>query len=149
MTMLRTVCPMPQNTGACRRQAGMGYGSCSHGQLGSNSSKNRIEWSRHRTHAGESRVQIAFKMEKHPQLEPHTQKLLGPVEIACCEEWCVRQPLGICRQQIKTSPDSSSSEQSEWCANWNPQSIMRQVYWTISLHPQSCHPTREAGQWPV
>jgi hypothetical protein len=52
-------------------------------------------------------------MERHRRPQPHVQKLLGPTEIPRYEKWHTREPLGIPRQTIKYSPDSSYSEQSE------------------------------------
>jgi hypothetical protein len=67
----------------------------------------------HKVHVGGSRVQTVPEVERRRLPEPHLQMLLGRMEIAVCEEWLTRAPLGICRRPIRYSPDSFSSEQSE------------------------------------
>jgi hypothetical protein len=92
--------------------------------LGSSCPENTTEWLGRRVYFGGSRDFAAPRMERHLWLQPHAQKLLGPVGILRCEELHTRSPLGIHQRTIKKSPDSSFSEQSEKRAEWT-------TWWTV------------------
>lgn len=46
-------------------------------------------------YSGKSRYRTAPTIERHCRLQPHIQQLLGPMEIARCEEWITRALLEI------------------------------------------------------
>jgi hypothetical protein len=87
--------PLPQSRGVGRHPAGRSYCGCSRSRLGSSrSEKGTTKWPSHRAHSGGCRDRREPRMEIHCRLQPHAQKLLGPMGICRCEEWHTRSSFG-------------------------------------------------------
>jgi hypothetical protein len=92
-------------------------------QAGSTHSENRTtEWPGHSTHSGGSWDQTAPRIERHRLLQPHIQKLLGPMEIPHCEERHSRAPLGICQWTMKNTPLDQGERHTDQTIRWTVRS---------------------------
>jgi hypothetical protein len=129
-TLPRGAYVLPQFWGTGSHQTSTNYRSRSRSRsssrLGCGGSENgAFKRPKDRTHSTGGRNRAAIGMDRHRRPQPHTQIVLGSVEIACCEKRRTGVQLGICKRTISNRLNSSSSEQSGGCVDQTIRWIVR------------------------